>query len=233
MDDDKELELTSEGRRGCGSILREEGLGDTSGILGVKRMRDEDNSCDDSDDSSDEEELLSHLGCRMRVDGEVRFRIDKNDEEVFDIEANDEVISSSIGMSGFDTAKRNSLLFPAYSILKNSPLVQPAEFKALKHIEKISHSSRHNSDSEDSEENADNEGEDEKKDEINEEGEENKSSKRRVSPKNRSDGSSHELGDVKFIGDAILDDSNSYKFRYNPEENPKRPSIKRGNLPAA
>lgn len=37
------------------------------------------------------------------------------------------------------------------------------------------------------------------------------------------------MTDVRFVGDMILQDSSAYKFRYNPEENPKRPIIKRGS----
>lgn len=92
---------------------------------------------DDEDDYFDEED--SHQGggdyhkneYRQRIDSEVRFKLQPSVQEI------DKLVDMG-------AAKRNSLLFPAYSILKNSAHVQPSEFKALKHIEKVSH---HNSSS--------------------------------------------------------------------------------------
>ena len=36
-----------------------------------------------------------------------------------------------------------------------------------------------------------------------------------------------EDSDVRFVGDIVFQDKNGYKFKYNPEENPKKPIIKR------
>lgn len=43
------------------------------------------------------------------------------------------------------------------------------------------------------------------------------------------DSDSKEETDVRFVGDAVLQEDSAYKFKYNPEENPKRSIIKRGS----
>ncbi|KAL4454552.1 hypothetical protein ABPG74_021757 [Tetrahymena malaccensis] len=153
-------------------------------------------SNEDEDDYFQDENQNEHkIEFRNRLDSEVRFKLIPTVQE-----ASEKPIDTSI-------AKRNSLLFPAYSILKNSPLVQPSEFKSLKQIEKVANHSHRNS----TDQNA------LKINQENESGEESE------------DSQGKEESDVRFVGDIVLQDESAYKFKYNPEENPKKPIIKRGS----
>ncbi|KAL4499335.1 hypothetical protein ABPG72_006921 [Tetrahymena utriculariae] len=168
-----------------------QGRSQGSGIMN-KSM---DSNEDDDDYFQDENQSEHKIEFRNRLDSEVRFKLVPTVQE-----ASEKPIDTNI-------AKRNSLLFPAYSILKNSPLVQPSEFKSLKQIEKIANHSHRSS----TDQNA------LKINQENESGEESEDSQEK------------EESDVRFVGDIVLQDESAYKFKYNPEENPKKPIIKRGS----
>lgn len=121
-------EMECGSRKNSNIILKDFGLNTSiksqgSGIL--PKEEDEEDSDDDENDYFGEDDFergieLSKNEFKMRIDPEVRFKLNPDEIEETEKPADP------------NAAKRNSLLFPAYSILKNSPLVQPSDFKALK-----------------------------------------------------------------------------------------------------